>query len=101
MLDAVIFDYDGVISSTSLRQERWFRHYASLHSKEWPFQSFEQFLMFYNEKCALPGGVQNVYDALDLPCNMNDRAHPVWPAYEQFNQDNPSQPYEGIVHFSL
>ncbi|HLD00467.1 MAG TPA: hypothetical protein VJC39_01865 [Candidatus Nanoarchaeia archaeon] len=27
---------------------------------------------------------------------MKDRAHPVWPAYEEFNQSNPSALYDGM-----
>ncbi len=96
MLQAIIFDFDGVISPTSARQEKWFKFYAERHGKEWPFSTFDTFLTFYNDACALPGGVQNVYDKLELPCDMKDRAHPVWPAYEEFNQKNPSGLYEGI-----
>lgn len=91
-----MFDNDGVISPTDIRQEKWFIHYAKLNNKPWPFNSFAEFLRFYNTQLAKPGGVQNFYDALDLPCDMKDRAHPVWPAYEKFNQENPSHPYPGV-----
>lgn len=97
MLQAVIFDFDGVISPTSLRQEKWFKFYAAKNGmRGWPFPTFDAFLTFYNKACALPGGVQNVYDKLGLPCDMKDRSHPVWPAYEQFNQENPSELYGGM-----
>ncbi len=97
MLQAIIFDFDGVLSPTSLRQEKWFRYYAEINNQPWPFASFTEFLSFYNEQCAHPGGVQNVYDHLKLPCDMKDRNHLVWPAYEQFNQQNPAGLYEGVA----
>lgn len=96
MLQAVIFDFDGVLSPTSLRQEKWFRHYSQIHHQEWSFATFDDFLALYNQQCALSGGVQNVYNQLGLPCDMGDRNHPVWPAYEAFNRDNPSGLYEGM-----
>lgn len=93
MLDAVLFDFDGTIAPTSIRQEAWFKFYSQLHNKEWPFPSFDAFLSFYNQQCHRKGGVQNVYDGLELPCDMNDKKHPVWPAYEKFNQTNPQELY--------
>ena len=96
MLQAVIFDFDGVLCPTSIRQEKWFKFYAERNDKEWPFSSFDEFLTSYNRACALPGGVQNVYDELGLPCDMKDKSHPVWPAYIEFNQKNPSELYEGV-----
>ncbi|MBI2667081.1 HAD family hydrolase, partial [Candidatus Woesearchaeota archaeon] len=96
MLQAIIFDFDGVLAPTSIRQEKWFKFYSERNKKEWPFASFDEFLTSYNEACALPGGVQNFYDKLGLPCDMKDRKHPVWPAYEEFNQKNPSGLYEGV-----
>ncbi len=97
MLQTVIFDFDGVLSPTSLRQEKWFRSYALTHSVSWPFSTFDDFLSFYNDHCARQGGVQNVYDALGLPCEMTNRQHPVWPAYEFFNQQNPTGLYDGMA----
>ncbi len=96
MLEAVFFDYDGTLAPTSQRQEKWFRFYAEKNKKEWQFFSFDEFLAFYNTQCGRAGGVQNVYDALGLPCDMKDRAHPVWPAYEEFNQSNPQELYPGM-----
>src|SRR3989344_1586469 len=93
MLQAIFFDYDGTISPTSQRQEKWFKHYSQKHDKPWKFQTFNEFLTFYNAHCALEGGVQNVYNSLGLPCDMNDKTHPVWPAYEEFNQQNPTALY--------
>lgn len=96
MLEAIFFDYDGTLAPTSQRQEKWFQFYAERNTKEWPFNSFEEFLDFYNKHCGRSGGVQNVYDALGLPCDMKDRKHPVWPAYEEFNQNNPQELYQGM-----
>ncbi len=96
MLQAVIFDFDGTIAPTSYRQEKWFKFYSDIHRKEWPFKDFEEFMVFYNHQCCLNGGVQNVYDKLELPCNMKDRNHPVWPAYLEFNKNNPTGLYEGM-----
>src|SRR3989338_4492325 len=96
MLDALLLDFDGTIAPTSIRQEAWFKYYSRLHSKDWQFSSFDGFLSFYNQQCHLPGGVQNVYDQLGLPCVMSDRNHPVWPAYEKFNQKNPAGFYPGV-----
>ena len=93
MLQAIMFDYDGTITPTLKRQEKWFKLYAAKHRKKWPFKDFPSFLDFYNEKCALEGGVQNVYDALGLPGDMSDRSHPVWHAYEKFNQNHPQALY--------
>ncbi|MEK6809947.1 MAG: HAD family hydrolase [Nanoarchaeota archaeon] len=95
-LDAVLFDFDGTIAPTSIRQEAWLKFYSQIHGKEWPFATFDTFLSFYNQQCSRQGGVQNVYDELGLPCDMNDKKHPVWPAYERFNQDNPQDLYPGM-----
>lgn len=96
MLQAIVFDYDGTLAPTAERQERWFKHYSAQHGKQWPFGTFQEFLTFYNEHCAKKGGVQNVYDELKLPCDISDRTHPVWPAYELFNKQNPQELYPGI-----
>ena len=95
-LDAVLFDYDGTIAPTSIRQEKWLKSYSQINNKDWPFSTFDEFLEFYNKQCNLIGGVQNVYDQLGLPCVMSDKNHPVWPAYEKFNQTNPTELYEGM-----
>lgn len=96
MLQAVIFDFDGTIAPTSIRQEKWFKFYSGVHRKEWPFKAFNEFLTFYNHHCASPIGVQEVYNQLGLPCDMKDKTHPVWPAYIEFNQTNPQELYKGM-----
>lgn len=96
MLQAVLLDYDGTIAPTSERQENWFKFYSKKNSKRWRFKTIDKFLTFYNLHCSRPGGVQNVYDELDLPCEMGNRRHPVWPAYEEFNQKHPMKLYSGI-----
>lgn len=96
MLQAVIFDFDGTIAPTSYRQEKWFKFYSDVNRKEWPFKDFNKFLSFYNHHCSGPKGVQHVYDELGLPCDMKDKKHPVWPAYIEFNQSNPSELYSGM-----
>lgn len=97
MLQAIIFDHDGTMFPTSLRQENWFRYYSQLHDKAWPFRDFAEFLSRYNIECAKSGGVQNFYDLLGLPCNLKDKSHHVWSEYHRFNQTNPAKPYEGMV----
>lgn len=96
MLELVLFDYDGTLFPTHVRQEKWFKYWAKLNNKPWPFEQFSEFLRSYNTEVAKDGGVQNFYDALKLPCDMQDRSHPVWPAYIAFNQENPSEPYPGV-----
>jgi phosphoglycolate phosphatase-like HAD superfamily hydrolase len=98
MLDAIIFDYDGTIAPTLKRQYNWFHFWAGKNGKEISFKEFSQeFMDFYNKHCAIEGGVQNVYDALQLPCDMKDKAHPVWPAYEEFKNLNPVMLYDGMA----
>jgi len=96
MLEAVTFDFDGTIAPTSERQFKWFQHWAKENNRSFPFKDIDEFLVFYNHHCGKEGGVQNVYDALNLPCNMKDRIHPVWPAFEDFNQNNPAGLYPGM-----
>lgn len=96
MLQAVIFDFDGTIAPTSIRQEKWFKFYSEVNQKEWQFKTFDEFLTFYNHECSGPKGVQHVYDTLGLPCDMKDKTHPVWPAYIEFNQSNPQELYSGM-----
>lgn len=93
MLQAITFDYDGTIAPTSQRQEKWFKFYAERNNKPWPFATFGAFMTFYNYHLSQKGGAQNVYDTLGLPCDMKDKKHPVWPAYESFNQNNPQALY--------
>lgn len=97
MLEAVIFDVDGTLLPTDKRQEDWFRFYSEKHNKEWNFKNSREFREFYNFHLGESGSVQGVYDALDLPCDMNDRAHPVWEAYEEFKENYQAVPlYEGM-----
>ena len=100
MLQAVILDFDGTISPTNERQYNWFRSWAEQNGKELAsgkgaFKSIDEFMTFYNEQIH-EGGPQKVYDRLGLPCDMNDKGHPVWAAYEAFKNDNPSGFYEGM-----
>lgn len=95
-LQLVVLDYDGTVAPTFQRQEKWFKFYSDRHSKPWHFADMNGFLEFYNHHCAKQGGVQNVYDALGLPCDMNDKTHPVWPAYEEFKLQNPQTLYPGM-----
>lgn len=96
MLQAVIFDFDGTIAPSSFRQEKWFRHYSEQNHKEWPFKDFDEFLESYNHECSGPEGVQHFYNKLGLPCDMKDRNHKVWPAYEAYNQAHPLDLYDGM-----
>jgi phosphoglycolate phosphatase-like HAD superfamily hydrolase len=96
MLQGITFDYDGTIGQTFERQFGWFKYWAKLNSKSLPFKNVRDFLGFYNEHCAKKGGVQNVYDSLSLPCDMNDKQHPVWQAYLNFKKDNNVSLYPGM-----
>lgn len=96
MLEAVLFDADGTLINLFARQEAWFRHWTEQNNTVWPFSSTAQFRTFYNQCINREGGVQNVYNELKLPCDMKDRKHPVWPAYEAFSQKNPSFLYQGV-----
>lgn len=89
MLQAVIFDYDGTLAPTLDRQYSWFQFWAKKNGKALPCAGRADFQVMYNEQCQRDGGVQNVYDHLGLPCDMKDRKHPVWPAYEEFKHANP------------
>jgi len=95
-LQGVAIDYDGTIGKTSERQFNWFKHWAKLNQKEIPFDNVPDFLLFYNSECELDGGVQNVYDALGLPCDMKDRNHPVWKAYTEYKHGNDVPFYPGV-----
>lgn len=95
MLQAIIFDVDGTLLQSIERQEAWLQHWAEQNGKPWPLESFAQFREFFNQQIR-KGGIQNVYDALGLPCDMNDRSHPVWPAFENFCHNNPTQLYPQV-----
>ncbi len=98
MLEAVFFDYDGVLAPTDKRQFHWFKAWwaENRRGESFPFREHREFMQFYNKECAREGGVQNVYDTLKLPCNMKDMSHPVWLAYHKFNKENPSKLYPGM-----
>ena len=96
MLQAVIFDADGTLLKSEERQFNWLKHWADQKNKKFPFRDLKKFLKFYNDECAKKGGVQNVYNALDLPCKMNDKKHEVWDAYRTFCNANPVELYPGI-----
>jgi len=99
-LDAIIFDVDGTLTNTAPRQEQWFKHWSEVNNITWPFSDFDEFLTVYNDTLArsenVLDGVQTFYDSVGLPCNMKDRNHRVWPAYEAFQHDNPTGLYDGI-----
>lgn len=100
MLQAVIFDHDGTLVPTMERQHNWFKNWwrhpvneDSVQGREFPYSDFKSFMEMYNEKINHPKDVQNVYDFLNLKCDMNDFNHPVWPAYKAFSSENPSVLY--------
>jgi len=96
MLQAVLFDYDGVIGKTFERQHNWFKYWAKENNKPFDFETVSDFQEFYNKEINKQGGVQNVYDSLGLPCDMKDPEHDVWPAYKRFKKQNPSPLYSGM-----
>ena len=90
---AVILDWDGVLADSFKNQFEWFHYWAKHPSnkgnKKVPCTDIEEFKIFYNEQTFKEGGVQNVYDALGLDCDMSDKNHPVWNAYIDFKERNP------------
>jgi phosphoglycolate phosphatase-like HAD superfamily hydrolase len=103
MLQAVIFDYDGTMAPTMERQHRWFEKYwyhpvnrDRVKGKDFPYKDFKSFMKMYQEKMAPAENVQDIYDFLNLDCNMNDFNHPVWPAYKAFSTENPAILYPGM-----
>jgi phosphoglycolate phosphatase-like HAD superfamily hydrolase len=102
MLQGIILDWDGTVSPTMMRQFNWLKHWANVHDKELktkemdkPFDDVNKFLTFYN-KILEEGGPQLLYDRLELPCDMNDSAHPVWLAYNKYKEENPAGLYPGM-----
>jgi len=102
MLQGGLFDYDGTIAMTLERQFHWLKYWAGLngvkrlvHPEIGPLDKFQAFVKGYNDLINRVG-VQGMYDAFNLPCNMNDFNHPVWIAYNQFKADNPARLYPGM-----
>jgi len=96
MLQGITFDYDGTIGQTAERQFNWFNYWAKLNSKTLPFKDVREFLAVYNGSLDKKGGVQNFYDSFSLPCDMNDKTHPVWAAYTEFKKQNSASLYPGM-----
>ncbi len=96
MLQGITFDYDGTIGQTAERQFNWFNHWAKMNSKTLPFKDVREFLSVYNPFLDKKGGVQNFYDAFSLPCDMNDKSHPVWAAYSDFKKQSQAGMYPGM-----
>ncbi len=105
-LDAIIYDFDGTLSATLPRQEAWFKKWAKMNDKPWPFKDFNEFVVVYNDTLSstddVMGNVQKFYDSLDLPCDMKDmpreghEGHPVWQEYNKYKDENPEGLYEGV-----
>lgn len=104
MLQAVIFDYDGTLAPTSERQFNWFRYWwnhpenkKNIGNTKFPFEDLNEFMKMYNSECNKNNdGVWNVYRFLNLSCDMNDKEHPVWPAYKNYLAENPADLYRGM-----
>mgnify|MGYP005838191619 CR=1 FL=1 len=96
MLEGILFDYDGTISSSSKRQFEWFKYWAEHNNVDFPFSQVDEFMIYYNYHINKEGGVQNVYDELDLPCDMDDFDHLVWQHYKEFKQKNSAGIYSGM-----
>lgn len=100
-LKGIIFDFDGTLSPTHTRQYSWFQYWARENGKELVHEgqkldTFDKFMDFYNKTIAVKK-TQGVYDALGLPCDMNDKHHPVWIGYEKFKKDNFVGLYRGMA----
>lgn len=103
MLQAVIFDYDGTLAPTQERQFNWFRHWwnhphneKKVGGKSFPYSDLQSFIRMYNCEEHKAGGVQNVYNFLNLDCDMSDRSHPVWNSYINYLEENPNTLYSGM-----
>ncbi|MFH1066205.1 MAG: HAD family hydrolase [Nanoarchaeota archaeon] len=100
-LKGIIFDFDGTLSPTHTRQYLWFQEWGRQHNKELVHEgtkldSFDKFIDFYNKTIAV-SKTQGVYDALELPCDMNNDKHPVWVGYEKFKRENFVGLYRGMA----
>ncbi|MBN2142585.1 HAD family hydrolase [Candidatus Woesearchaeota archaeon] len=102
MLDAILFDYDGTLGMTQERQHDWFHYWGKLNGKNrlmhpegGDLSDLKRFIAVYNKVLA-KHDVQRFYADLELPCDMNDRTHPVWIAYDSFKLSNPARLYPGI-----
>ena len=103
MLQAIILDHDGTMSQTMERQFSWFKEWwnhpineKNVQGHEFPYKDLKSFLEMYNKNIDHPDEVQNVYNFLNLECDMEDFDHPVWPAYKAFAAKNPALLYEGM-----
>ena len=100
ILEGIIFDHDGVLSQTAPRQYDWFKHWASVNKKKLPYTNFDEFLTDYNDTLHkaedVVCGVQAFYDKFKLPCDMKDKKHPVWTAYDKYKTKNPVGLFPGM-----
>ena len=94
MLQGGLVDWDGTLANTPMRQYKWFSHWAKVNNNKKFNLSFEEFLPLYN-KILDEKNVQAFYDEFELPCDMNNRNHPVWQGYEYFKSINPVELYVG------
>ncbi len=95
MLQGGLFDYDGTLADSKQRQFYWMHHWAKINDKEIkdpatgkPLNDLNYFFKIYNELINKKG-IQGVYDAFELPCDMNDLNHRVWKEYEHFKVNSP------------
>jgi len=95
MIKGIIFDYDGTIGDSLGRQEAWFKHWGQVNNVPWKFSNYHEFRESYNSILAKQGP-QAWYDFLGLPCDMHDRSHPVWAAYDKYKADYLIPAFPGI-----
>ena len=100
ILEGIIFDHDGVLSQTAQRQYAWFEYWASSNGKKLPYHNFDEFITAYNDTLHhaddVACGVQAFYDNLGLPCDMKDKKHAVWIAYNEYKTQNPVGLFPGM-----
>ncbi len=89
-----LIDWDGTIVKTPERQFKWFREWARQNNVEFNYETLEDFLPKYNKASEI--GSQELYDAFNLPCEMSNEDHPVWPAYNHYKATHPVEMYDGI-----
>lgn len=95
-LEGVIFDYDGPIAKSFIRQFNWFGYWAKLNNKKFPFDNVLDFEKFYND-IVNESKYQDVYRELDLPCDEDATPSRVWTAYNDYKEKNPATYHPGIV----
>lgn len=94
MLDAIIFDYDGVIGDTQRRQYDWFKFWADFKNKPFPWDR-NSFEVLYNQwQSEL--GPEKTYHKFGLPADMSNDKTEVWHEYRKFKKSYSVDTFKGM-----